>query len=296
LNNKTLLITGTSGFLGYNFLKYILSKNYHVIDILRTKNRKNLKLKKLKKKYPINYKNIFFSDYHQLNKKIKKVKANYFINFATLYKNNHKYDDIFDFVKSNILFPTLVYDLISQKVSKVINFGSMMQHPSSQKLDSKNLYSATKNAFEMISNFYQYRERGTKFYNLKLYETFGENDNRKKLIPTIIKNYKKNKTTVILSKNLKLNIIHVDDVINAIKILLNNKIRPGSYCLKNNKSIKIEKLIENFNKDFKKKIKVKYLKKSVTKIPQSRLRKLPKWKPDSQLIQKIKLKIKNENY
>ena len=37
MNNKTLLITGTSGFLGYNFLKYILSKNYHVIDILRTK-------------------------------------------------------------------------------------------------------------------------------------------------------------------------------------------------------------------------------------------------------------------
>ena len=296
MSQKTLLITGTSGFIGYNFLKYILSRNYHVIDILRTKNRKNPKLKKLKKKHPTNYKSIFFSNYFQLNSKIKKLKVNYFINFATLYKNNHKYDDIFDFVKSNILFPTLMYDLISQKVSKVINFGSMMQHSSSENFDSKNLYSATKNAFEMISNFYQYKEKKTKFYNLKLYESFGENDNRKKLIPIIIKNYKKNKSTIIVSKNLELNIIHVDDIINAITILLNKKIRPGSYCLENNKNIKISKLIENFNKDLKRKIKVKYLKKSVTKIPKSKLRKLPQWKPDSQLIKKIKLNFKNENY
>ena len=296
MSQKTLLITGTSGFIGYNFLKYILSRNYHVIDILRTKNRKNPKLKKLKKKHPTNYKSIFFSNYFQLNSKIKKLKVNYFINFATLYKNNHKYDDIFDFVKSNILFPTLMYDLISQKVSKVINFGSMMQHSSSENFDSKNLYSATKNAFEMISNFYQYKEKKTKFYNLKLYESFGENDNRKKLIPIIIKNYKKNKSTIIVSKNLELNIIHVDDIINAITILLNKKIRPGSYCLKNNKNIKISKLIENFNKDLKRKIKVKYLKKSVTKITKSKLRKLPQWKPDSQLIKKIKLNFKNENY
>ena len=296
MSQKTLLITGTSGFIGYNFLKYILSRNYHVIDILRTKNRKNPKLKKLKKKHPTNYKSIFFSNYFQLNSKIKKLKVNYFINFATLYKNNHKYDDIFDFVKSNILFPTLMYDLISQKVSKVINFGSMMQHSSSENFDSKNLYSATKNAFEMISNFYQYKEKKTKFYNLKLYESFGENDNRKKLIPIIIKNYKKNKSTIIVSKNLELNIIHVDDIINAITILLNKKIRPGSYCLKNNKNIKISKLIENFNKDLRRKIKVKYLKKSVTKITKSKLRKLPQWKPDSQLIKKIKLNFKNENY
>ena len=68
----------------------------------------------------------------------------------------------------------------------------------------------------MISNFYQYKEKKTKFYNLKLYESFEENDNRKKLIPIIIKNYKKNKSTIIVSKNLELNIIHVDDIINAI--------------------------------------------------------------------------------
>ena len=170
-----------------------------------------------------------------------------------------------------------------------------MQHSSSEKLVSKNLYSATKNAFEMISNFYGSRNKKTKFYNLKLFESFGSNDERKKLIPIIISNYKKKKSTTIISKNLELNIIHVDDVIKGINIILNNNISPGSYCLKNNKNIKISKLIKNLNTNLKRKIKIKYLKKSVTKIPKSKLKKLPRWKPDSQLIKKIKFNFKNEN-
>ena len=168
-----MLITGTSGFIGYKFLKYILTKDYLIIDILREKNKKNSKLKELKKKYPKNYRSIFFSDYHQLERKIKKLKINYFVNFATLYKNSHEYNDIFDFIKSNILFPTLLYDLISKKANKIINFGSMMQHDAGEEFQSKNFYSATKNAFEMISNFYKHKEKITKFYNLKLYESFG---------------------------------------------------------------------------------------------------------------------------
>ena len=294
MSTKTLLLTGTSGFIGYNFLTYILSKNYNVIDVLRIKNKKNPKIKKLKKKYPKKYKNIFYSKNTQLEKKIKKIKVNYFINFATLYKNNHSYKDIFGFVESNILFPTLIYDLISKKVKKVINFGSMMQHQSGKKLGSKNLYAATKNAFEMINNFYSYEKKKTKFYNLKLYESFGEYDYRKKLIPIIIKNYKKNKTTKIISKNLELNVIHVNDIINAIMIILNNSVKPGSYCLKNKKNIKIKELISILNKNLKKKIKVKYLKKPATKIIKSKLKKLPKWEADNNLIKRIKLNFKNE--
>ena len=294
MNKKTLLITGTSGFIGYNFLKYILSKNYLVIDILRIKNKKNVKLKNLKKKYPKTYKNIFFSEYSDLNKKIKKLKVNYFINFATLYKNNHEYDDIFNFIKSNILFPSLLYELVYKKVSKVINFGSMMQHQSDGKFTAKNFYAATKNAFEMINNFYNYSYNKTKFYNLKLYESFGENDHRKKLIPTIIKNYKKNKITNIVSKKLELNIVHINDINNAIMILLNSNIKSGTYCLKSKKNIRIIDLIKDLNKKLKKKIKVRFLKKTVTKITNTKIKKLPKWKEDINLMKKISSNFNNE--
>ena len=50
--------------------------------------------------------------------------------------------------------------------------------------------------------------------------------------------------------------------------------------------------IEILNKDLEKKIKVKYLKKSVKQVSKSKLKKLPKWKPNNQLIKKIKLNFK----
>ena len=167
-----------------------------------------------------------------------------------------------------------------------------MQHKFGEKLDAKNFYAATKNAFEMIGNFYSNNEKKTKFYNLKFYESFGKDDHRKKIVPTIIKNYKKNRTTKIISKNLELNIIHTNDIINAIMIILNNNLKSGSYCLKNKKNIKIVKLIDTLNKNLKRNIKVKYLKKSISKIRNSKLKKLPKWEANNNLINTIIINFK----
>ena len=294
MNNKTLLLTGTTGFVGYKFLLFALSNNFLVIDVLRTKNKKNKKIKKLREAYPKKYKNIFFADNNSLSKKLKDVKADYFINFATLYSNNHSHAQITDFVNSNILFPTLIYDIIYNKVKKIINFGSMMQHSKNEKLVSKNLYAATKNAFEMIANYYANINCKTKFYNIKFYESFGDNDTRKKLIPTLINNYKQKKITKIVSKELALNIIHTEDIINSIMILLNNNITPGSYCIKNTYNIKISNLISKLNKLLNNKIKVKYGNKSITSNYHNNLKILPKWKPIKNLENKIIKTFKNE--
>ena len=100
----------------------------------------------------------------------------------------------------------------------------------------------------MISNYYSTINNKTKFYNIKFYESFGDNDTRNKIIPTIINNYKKNIVTKIISKKLSLNIIHTDDIINSIMILINHNIKSGNYCIKNTHNIKISDLINNLNK------------------------------------------------
>ena len=294
MKKQTLLLTGTTGFVGYKFLLFALSENFLVIDILRKKNEKNKKIKELRTSYPTKYKNIFFINNNDLSKKLKNINADYFINFATLYSDKHLHGQIGDFVNSNILFPTLIYDIINNKTKKMINFGSMMQHSKNEKLVSKNLYAATKNAFEMISNYYANINSKSKFYNIKFYESVGDNDTRKKLIPTIINNYKKNFTTKILSKQLSLNIIHTDDIINAIMILLNNNIKSGSYCIKNKENIKIRNLIDTLNSVLNKKIKVKYGNKSFIHNHHNTLKILPKWKPIKNLKNKIHKIFENE--
>jgi nucleoside-diphosphate-sugar epimerase len=293
---KIILLTGSSGFLGKIFLKESLKRKYQVIDILRLKNKKNLELNKLRKYYQKSYKSIFFKNNNDLKKKILNLKIDFFINFATLYKNDHTNSDINNFINSNITFPTIIMDIIQKKVKKVINFGTMMQHLDGKNFMPKNFYASTKSALEMIFNYYLLSNKKLKLYNLKFYESFHEIDNRKKLIPILIKNYKKNLRTKIKSKNLKLNIIYADDIIKAIFILLNNNIKSGSYCLINKKNIHISNLIKKINKNLNKKIKIQFLNEKIDKMSLSKIKILDKWTPTTLIEKKITKIFKDEDY
>ena len=292
---KKILITGSSGFIGYTFLKDSLNKNYHIVDILRKKNRNNKKLLKLKKMFPKSYKSIFFSKKEEIAKKLMNKKFDIMINFATLYKNNHSNSEIPKFIESNITFPTIILDSIYKDIKKFINFGTMMQHLDGKNYVPKNFYASTKSAFEMISNYFSITNTKVRYYNLKFYESFSEDDIRNKLIPTIFKNYKKNKITYINSSKLELNIVHTDDILKAIYNILDQNIKSGDYCLKNRKNIKIKNLIKSINLKLKNKIKVKYLGNILNKPTKSSLKMLPKWKSDMSIQNRIKKKFLNEN-
>ena len=88
--------------------------------------------------------------------------------------------------------------------------------------------------------------------------------------------------------------IHTDDIISSIMILLNNNIKSGSYCIKNKKNIMIRNLISILNKGLNKKIKVKYGNKSIISSNHNNLTILPKWKPINNLEDKIIKIFKNE--
>lgn len=295
MKKKTILITGSSGFIGNLFLKHALRKGYKVIDILRNKNRKNKKLNNLRKKYLKSYNSIFFSNLKEINSKLKNTKINYFINFATLYKSSHSHNEIPLFIQSNITFPSVIIDTIYTKVDKVINFGTMMQHINGESHSPSNFYASTKSAYEMILNFYLLSNSKLKFYNLKFYESYSEIDNRSKLIPTLIKNYRNNKLTNIISDKLELNIIHVQDIIKAVDIIMNKNLTGGDYCLKQPENINIKKLISKINKISKKKLRVKYLNMKISKIKMSKIKTLPGWKPNLNLENDIKRRFKDEN-
>ena len=291
---KKLLITGSSGFVGNLFLKSALKNGYHVVDVLREKNRNNKDLNQLRKVYSKSYKSIFYKKYKDINKKLKNQKFDSFINFATLYKNSHLNNEIQSFIESNIVFPSIILDTVAVKVKKIINLGTMMQHVDGKNYIPQNFYASTKSAFEMICTYFIKKNKHMKFYNLKFYESFSELDKRKKLIPTLYKNFKKNKTTNIITKNLQLNIIHADDLIKSIYLLLKRNIKSGNYCLKNNKNIKINKLIKSINSKSPNPLRVKFLGNKSIKPNKSFLKTLPKWKADISIQKKIEKFFYNE--
>lgn len=246
-----ILLTGSTGFIGSNILDELAKKNL-VYLIVRSRKYKNTKYKKY----------IHFKNYDELNKKIKKIKTDIVIHCATHYVKNHKMEDIAKFVNSNILFGNIILENLQiMKVKKFINFSSVWEDYNSIKNNSLNLYSVYKKSFSNIIRFYTKYYNNIKFYNLMISETFGKNDKRKKIINVLKENYSRNKITSIVSNKLYLNLLNIEDIINAVKLIIQKEIKSGTYILKNNNYLSISNLIKVFNKLNKPKIKIKWLSK-----------------------------------
>lgn len=283
---KRILLTGTTGFLGSEFISYILKNpNYEITEIVRSK-------KKFKKKN--RYKRIVFKNYKKLDKDLEDKKFDIFINFATFYKNNHTKDDILTMNNANILFPNFILEKIIKNLKKFITFGSMMEYSGQIFFKPKNYYSSTKKAFESILQFYKLNFKKCKFYNIKLYETFGVNDNRNKILPTIIKAYQKNKSVRIINKNLKLNIILSDELNSFIEKLISKNLRNSNYILQNKKNTHILDLIKKANITNNRKIKYKLYKKKIINKFSNNVYDAKTIKINSK-IEKYFLKVINEN-
>ena len=247
---KKILLTGASGFIGSNILKE-LSINNKIYVIVRNK---KIKLKS-KNIVQINFKTL-----KQLNIKLKKIKIDIIIHCATHYIKHHTINDIQRLCDSNILFGNIILENIkNMKVKKFLNFSTVWTDFNGEKNNPYNLYSAYKKSFIDIMNYYKKKEPNVSFYNIVISDTFGKNDQRNKLINVLKKNYKINKITNIISKNLYLNLLNVEDIVVAIKLIIEKKLKSGDFILKNKKNFRIFDIVSKFNKSSSKQLKINWL-------------------------------------
>jgi nucleoside-diphosphate-sugar epimerase len=288
---QKILITGSTGFIGTNIINLLIKKNIYIYDILRNKNKKNKKIKELKKNK--NYLPIFYKTFNELEEKLKKIKIDTVINCAAYYTGQNNTQNIENLIKTNVIFCSIILEILKKKITKFINFGSMMEYSKGNYFSPKNFYAITKHFFKKIEEFYKLKYKNIKFYDLKLYEIYGDRDTRNKLIPTIIKNYKKNKEIKIVSKNLKMNFVYIKSLMKIIYMIIFNKIKEGEYCVKNNRFIEIRKLISSLNIKLAKKIKVKYLSTKEDFIVNNKLKKFPFWDDKKNLENFLLRKLQN---
>jgi len=276
---KKILLTGSTGFIGSELLKSLSKENIIYVTI-RTKNKK---IKKNK-----NIREIYFYNFSKLNNKLRKIKVDTVIHCATHYIKDHRIDDLKKLSDSNILFGNIILENLEvMNVKKFINFSTVWENFNGEKDNFYNLYSVYKKCFSNLINFYKRRLKKVKFFNLIISDTFGKSDKRIKIINILRTNYKKNLYTNIVSKNLFINLLNVTDISNAIKLILNNFSRPGTYLLKNKKDYLISDLINKINNNSKKKIKIKWMSKKIMKDKIYRYKNLKNWKPLNSKIEHL---------
>lgn len=286
MNKKKIILLGGAGFIGKNFaLKYHNLFDFYCI-FNKKKINKNYFVESLQKT----------SDTKKIIKFFKKIKPDCVVNLATLYFKHHNVSALSKLIDSNIKFGCYILEAMKESsCSKIINFGSMFQHRYDQKYQPQNFYAATKQAFQDIC-YYYHLNYNIDCLNLKLFDTYGPNDTRKKILNFLISS-KNKKEVLINNKNNKLNLVHVEDVCDAIKIALDlicSKNRYfKSFCLPAKNVIKISDLIKKVEKY--KQVNYKFLKNVDNKkfiSFNSGYQKLKNWEPKINLEEGLKQCLK----
>jgi dTDP-glucose 4,6-dehydratase len=236
--NKNILVTGGSGFIGFNFIQYLVNlkiKDLNIINVdkityaslpyygdkVRYFNEHNIH----NYKYDIcNYDDIkFVIDYHKING---------IINFAaeTHVDNSIKNPDVF--IKSNIdgvlnlLKLSNEFNLRFHQISTDEVYGSV--DPINDIVDEKfkyntaSPYSASKASADLLTLAF-YKTYGTKVTISRCTNNYGRYQHAEKLIPKVIHNIKNNIKIPVYGDGKQMrNWIHVLDHCDAIWKIFNN--------------------------------------------------------------------------
>ena len=215
--SNSIYVTGITGFIGSNLLPLLLNKYDYVINFSRDNLIEEYSKSGVKKKD--------IRDFYN-----KKYIGNFFINLATTYNPNPKnIDEFYSIIDSNINFPiSLIEKFEFIRDLKMINTSSYFQllDPSIQ-----NEYSLSKEIF--INFAYKIFDEVA---NIHLFDTFGNNDKRNKVVDVFIKNIKNNKPIVIPENEININLSNVDDVVFSIAENL-NIMKYGNFIIRSENNI-----------------------------------------------------------
>ncbi len=254
-----ILVTGATGFIGSNLCRKLLEKNYKVHILVRETSKFEY-LEDIKNKLSIYCWN---EEIKELAKYLIENQIQCIFHLASYIKTEHVQEDIKKLIDSNILYGTNILEAMKYSNTKlIINTGTYWQHYNSEEYNPVDLYAATKEAFEKIIKYYVEAEN-IRCITLKLFDTYGENDKRPKLI-NLLKKFADEKKVLDMSLGeQKLDLVHVDKVtdsfIKAFKLLEKNiDLRYDSYGVSSGKQISLRKIVENFEKESGKKILVNW--------------------------------------
>jgi dTDP-glucose 4,6-dehydratase len=231
---KVVLVTGGYGFIGINFIKLLLKKNFIIINVDKITYASKHNYKKFK--LTLKSKNYFFYKYNICNEKkissiIKKYKPKYFFNFAAESHVDNSISKPRKFINTNIigtysLLQAIKNSKLNLKKIKFIQistdevFGDVKKKKrksyESDPYLTSSPYSAAKAAADHFVKAWS-RTFGIKYNITYSCNNYGYFQNSEKFIPTIINSVLKNKKIPIYGNGLqKREWIFVEDNVLAI--------------------------------------------------------------------------------
>lgn len=243
-----ILITGATGFVGRNL--YADLKKSNELYVLTRESSDATELAP-------EHEYVFNGDILHLENYMRSEKIDGIVHLATKYVAEHTSEQIKDLILSNVYLGTAVLEAASKAgVKWFLNVGTIWQNYNSPDYSDKynpvNLYAATKQAFMTIAKFY-IETYGIRFATLKLCDTYGPNDSRKKIIDIFSKIAESGERLDMSPGEQLIDIVHVNTVVKELKKLIHllsdiSKEYNSEYVVTSGRLVSLQKLAEEYEK------------------------------------------------
>jgi nucleoside-diphosphate-sugar epimerase len=273
-------ILGSNGFIGSNLDLHLRNTKKFKVYCLSSFN-----------KYKVRWIEKILHD-------IKKYKPDIIINCAADQNSKEGKKAIIDLLNSNLKANVL---FIKQAIKNnnfkgYISFGTKWEFNENGEFDPLNFYAATKHANDVFFKYFSSKNNIT-IVSLKIFETYGKFDKRKRILNLLLKSYKQQKILNVSPGNQFLDYVHISEICELIELIcddiLKNKLKGFNiFAVSSKKPIKLKSLIKEINKNLIKKIKViiggkKYRINEAMK-PIRGINNYPGWKSKLNLIKELK--------
>lgn len=208
---RVALVTGATGYIGSNLAKSLLAEGWDVHVVVRMNSRLDT-LDSIRPSITIHQHDGSTSDMIRL---VGDARPDMVFHLASLFLAQHRPEDIDALISSNLLFSTqLAEAMAANQIKNLINTSTSWQHYESAEYNPVNLYAATKQAFEDILAYY-IDACGLRVLTLALFDTYGPNDPRPKLISLLWKTALNQETLAMSPGEQLIDLVHIEDVIDA---------------------------------------------------------------------------------
>ncbi len=272
-----ILITGSAGFIGFHLAEFYLKRNIQVVGIDNLNNYYDPRIKKNRLKILKKNKNFIFlkidlkkgESFKKLNKYRKKIK--FVIHLAGQAGVRYSISNPLTYIKNNIegYINLLEYFKFQKNLKCIFYASSSSIYGEQKKITNKDnmisIYAVSKKTLEQISSVYNHLY-GMKFFGMRFFTVYGPYGRPDMSVYKFFNKISKNKSIEIYNRgNHFRSFTYISDIVDNINRLLlyvkkfKNKKFNEVINIGNPKSVDLRYVVNLIEKNFKKKIKKKFL-------------------------------------
>ena len=231
-----ILVTGGLGYVGSHLLNQLKKKQNVITLLVRERDKDHWNGNEFK-----------LITIEELERNHEQLSIDTVVNLAGKYSFDHRVIGVNELLVSNVVLPTRLAAVVSNSGEHVhwIQASTFMQQHEGNHRSPTCFYASTKQSAEDLLHYFE--SDTFRVTSLILPHIYGERDPRDKLINLLLRSVKSGSKVQLSSGTQVMDLVHIDDIINAFELVILDKGPSGRWQISSGKLVRVAEIVEFIN-------------------------------------------------